>query len=421
MGFHMKQSALLLAAAMALLGNAMAVTNDSLDDLIDDRVLSSGNSTASQQEAHCTDLPANPSALERAILEACVARPNHAAAPGRTTSRSFPLRQMESGDLERTDLGGLSAALSAPPGMQLMVSPDDLSFFMARAETDPAHLDINNINSLQIRQALAEIIIANAIIYFDGGYSIVSADVGQTENSIDITLSTEVQARLVVADGDGVSGTPAIPTVTPVGAVVADPLRIKATGIQASISLAGSGDDTRVIIDASAPNGIDINLSGSKIGTAPAVLNDDQSLAGGFFRSNATLTGPTSTFMEFGADSRLEIAPGMTLTSTITKPNANTPLVTLNGRLGRVSLRDMSLIDSSSKARMHIGAYTIYNLEMDNMKIYFDREVIRIDTGNSIAALHSSIEQLRFGNPPPIGDMDMMVSAPNTQVLIWAH
>ncbi|MFN3587228.1 MAG: hypothetical protein ACK4UT_06975, partial [Moraxellaceae bacterium] len=179
--------------------------------------------------------------------------------------------------------------------------------------------------------------------------------------------------------------------------------------------------DTRVIIDTAAPRGISIDMSGTRVGTAPAVLNDDQSSVGGFFNSRATLTGPTTNFLEFGPDSRLEIAPGMTLTSVITKPIANKPLVTLNGRVGRLALRDISLIDNNSGGRVHIGAYTVYNLEMDNMKIYFESDVIRADTGNSINSLHSSIEQLRFGNPPPIGDLDMVVSAPNTQVRIWAH
>ncbi|MFN3586575.1 MAG: hypothetical protein ACK4UT_03640, partial [Moraxellaceae bacterium] len=257
----MKQSALLLAVALAVQGVAMAVTNDSLDDLIDERVLADSApapDASAGGAANCPSLPPNASALDRAIQEACARRPNHAPTPGRTTSRSFPLRQMESDDLQRTGLGGLSAALAEPSPLNLALSAEDLGFFMDRAETDPAHRDINNINSLLIRAALNEIIIANAIIYFDGGYAIVSADVDQTRDRIDITLSTEVQAKLVVADGDGVSGTPAIPTVTPVGAVVADPLRIKAENLQASITLADRGDDTRVIIDTAAPRGISI-------------------------------------------------------------------------------------------------------------------------------------------------------------------
>lgn len=351
----------------------------------------------------------------------------------RTTFRSFPMSPIEAADLADVSL------IDALTG--LIVTTRDSAI---RMDIDPARFgDLLTLaderiggdnNALQINSLAFQQELMNNIIPFAGGniiwttdgtyYSVATATPSFIEdNGIGLSFSTQARVRAAIVDSDGWISS-ANPETPQAGALVIDPLSLSTGTINASLwAIDDASGNTSVRALLTTTDDLMIDLSNTSLGVASATRAGD-----------TWIIGRANTFMSFGNDSRLTITLDSPIETILANPDSatNTPLVRINGSIGRLSLSNISLLDGSSKHGIHVGRYTINNLVMANTSIYFENDAIRVDLGKGAENMHMAIERIIIGGtlqdfanrtlPPAIGDAELYITTPdNMQITLRAH
>lgn len=308
---------------------------------------------------------------------------------GRSTFRSFHLAQMDSGTLDSIGLEGLRGI-----NRDLVPRPQVSASELFGRLLDPSPRQINEVASIVLDRATIQTGILNTVLRFgDDGSSYVKADVSTQPGGLDMVIDTDVVATVYLVDSDGLSNTSkAGQGYDPAGALVAGPLRVSTTGL--TVALRGDSASSRLTSYVSAPNGISVDLSGTRLGAADAV-------------ADGSAIGQSTPFLYL--DGMLQIEPGMTLRAEINAPDANTPLLTLNGRIGDLMISNIRLVDNNSGGEISIGRLGISGINLVNTRVFFDNDVIILDMGSGLTNLGMSIERLALGSTGAgfLGDLYM--------------
>lgn len=220
------------------------------------------------------------------------------------------------------------------------------------------------------------------------GYSVVSSSTTVEGNSLAISLSSETHTSIYIVDRDGLPGT----NYDAAGALSIQHLSILVPRLNLTLQgVRTSGSDDLFRINAVSPQPIYVDLSNTRIGAADAAADGSR-------------IGTPTDFLTFGPQSILTIGAGTTVNALIGKPDGlQTPFITMNGRIGDIGLQDISLLDNNSGGRIHIGKLGLYNLQLENARIFLDNQKVVVDTGNSFSNMSIAIERVYFGSEPSRG------------------
>lgn len=318
-------------------------------------------------------------ALEGALANKGNLQPADDTDAVRSTFRSFRLSQLGTGDLDSIGLGGLRPISNPDQRPRIEVSTDDL---FGRV-LNPSVRDINDNSSIILKRAGFEGLIANTILFLENdGYARIAVDVKRADGGMDLVVSTEVRATIGIVDDDGLSNTPlAGRGFDPAGALVVGPFKVNAENLQ--IGLRGVPNGDRIVSTVYAPNGITVDMTGTKLGVADAIAGTNS-------------FGTSTTF--FAIDGILRIAPGMTLRAELAAPDANNALITLNSNIGDISLSGLRLIDNNSGGEVSIGQVGVSGINLVNTRVLFENDTIVLETGTGLTNVGVSLERIAFGS-----------------------
>jgi hypothetical protein len=433
----------LLLSGMGLLSSAMAVTSSAdarprpedfasysqfLQALFDyQHQQNAANSSFSSAPATTTDNSSTES------LDDAVAKANAGENPGyvdnsahpRSTFKSFTLSQLPSQDMSQT---AVDQALGIFGEHTLKQAPTTVARLREGNELNltpdvPLRLisDAYDISMLEVGEQSNTF--SADIILPEGQGRATATSRKNADGSIDITLDSSVRTNLYIVDRDGMPGT----AFSHAGAVALRSLALDIKGLNAHISGArttGSNNNDLLVVRTTTPNAIHIDFSGTRIGVADARYD------GGTLRLSSSTIGPVNYFMRFGNDAVLTIAPGLDLTTVISRPDGmNKPLITLNGFLGDINLSNISLMEdgtdqSAGTPTLTIGKLGLTNLSMNNMHIYLVDRSIVLDAGGGMRNVGMSLERVSMGTNPNIMVGDFYVqnmNIVNSRITIAAH
>lgn len=221
-------------------------------------------------------------------------------------------------------------------------------------------------------------------VSFGDGYSIVSAKVLVSGNGLSIGLSSETYTPVYIVDRDGLPGT----KWDGAGAITLDRMAILIPYVEANIqSVRTNAQDSSLLqIDALSLQPIYVDFSDTRVGVAPA-------------SRDGSWIGESTEFLRFGPESMLIISGGTRVRAVVSKPNGlSTPLLTLNGRIGDISVNDIRLLDQPSGGSIGFGRFAIQGLELADTKIYMNGRSVVINTGRGFSNVGVDIERFYLGN-----------------------
>lgn len=216
------------------------------------------------------------------------------------------------------------------------------------------------------------------------GYSIVDANVFLSgDNGVGINLSSTTYMQLWVVDRDGMPRT----DFDYAGAINLDQVGVIVPHLEVNIqgTRASNGEDL-MRIDAYSPQSILVDLRNTQISAADAVRDGSRIGAG-------------NSFLVFGPNSVLTVGAGTQLRVDISEPSGlAAPFVTLNGRVGDISLDDIKLLDHDGNGGIRIARLGLQGLNFVDSKIYLDDTRVVIDAGRGMKDIGLDIERFSFGN-----------------------
>lgn len=319
-------------------------------------------------------------------LEDAVAKAQSGWTPGytdtsRSTSKSFPLTPISSDDLNRVDSPDSISGLAALSNNTLdQLKPNrDVSNERNLASDERVRSDVRYATMLNVQLEAYDMLGGTIFLEDDSGYAVVDIETNKlTDGGLHLGLSAKLRARVAFVDKDGLPG-----SYPRAGAVVMDPLRLDIKNLGVDIHGMQRGNQRYIQVDSYLGGGLQVDLSRTRIGTA--------SWLGG------RRTGEMSPFLAIGEGGQLNIASGTMIRTTLTRPDAHTPFATVNGRIGDLSLSDISLIDNDDGGVIHIGKLSITGINLVDTKVYFDNGAIRLDTGRGLTNVGVRIERLALG------------------------
>lgn len=382
-----------------------------------DSLCRDADSTGKKKQASCdeqkADTPLDPTQAQAAddslaehddrpaqdSLEAAIDRARSGWTPGysdntRSNSRNFPLKPVSSEELENVSLIDLLSGFL--PGARGNASPAQTLAQGEAGNDETPQTDLAVTDSLlsgsiaQLpAQAFNEVrdLLFNGIVILDDGYALSwGGSYINPDNSLHLDINSRVRSKVSLVDRDGMPGT----SYDQAGALVFDRLNLDIIGLGVDVSAVnGSGlDHGKVVAGINLPNGLVIDLSNTRMGAAGATARSD----GGWD------IGEPVHFLHFGDNAKITLAKGAKIENVITAPTATTPLVTLNGNLGDISISDISLLDNNDGGSIHIGRYGLTGLNFVDAKIFINGDTVKIDTGTGLTNVGVSIERLALGS-----------------------
>lgn len=326
--------------------------------------------------------------------------------PGTTTPRGFPLEEISAADLSEAGVSGLLGlfenvrmgrlgSTAAPGGIFGGATGGSGAGGSGGSAIDPDGTLTATLENFLIDLSEIDYGFLASIISFGDGYSIVNAAVriNDSGNGLLLGLSSETYTPLYVVDRDGVPDT----KWAGAGAVVVDRMAILIPYLEADIqSVRNTTTDTSLLrIDAYSPQPIFVDFSETTISAASATRDGSQ-------------IGASAPVIQFGTNSLLTIEAGTRIRAVMSPPDGTrTPLVTLNGRVGNISLGDVRLVDNIGGGSIGVGRFTLSGIELIDTKIYMDERKIIIDSGRGFHDVNVGVERLWIGSDPEssvIGD-----------------
>lgn len=327
--------------------------------------------------------------LEETIARAGYERPlpgPEGEAPARSRFSDFPLAEIPSQDLSETGVEGL---LGLFDNVRLRLLTGGGAGGGAGGGSSGG-VSLGEDGTL--RATLDDYLIAldaftaslGGLITLRDGYALVDSSVAADGNGLRLTLSAQVRTGLYVVDRDGLpdSGYAAA------GAVGLDSLGITVPRLDINLQAIRSTTGDGVFqLDTASPQAIVVALANTRVGAADALADGSR-------------IGPTTDFLAFGPQSRLVIAPGTRVNALVGQPNGlRSPFLTLNGRVGDITVNDISLLDNNSGGAINIGTLALRNIVLADTRVYMDDNRLIVDAGRGLGNLGVEIERLYLGNP----------------------
>lgn len=311
-----------------------------------------------------------------------------------STPRGFPLQEISAADLSEAGVAGLLglfnnvrmqglAGNAAPGGIYGAATGGSSNGGSGGSVMNPDGTMSVNLDNFMIQISTLDLDQLAGTVSFGDGYSIVSATVRTEGNGLNVALSAQVYTPVYIVDRDGVPGT----SYSGAGAVVVDHMAILVPYVEANIQSVRttSNDSSLLNIDMYSPDAIFVNLADTSVGAAPA-------------SADGSWIGPSTSFLRFGSDSILSIAPGTRLRAAVSRPEGlNTAFVTLNGRIGDISLRSVRLVDNDSGGSIGFGRLGVSNIELVDAKVYMNDRSVVVDAGRSFNDVRIDVERFYIG------------------------
>lgn len=224
------------------------------------------------------------------------------------------------------------------------------------------------------------------LVSFGNGYGIISADVSlRPDGGLHMDLTSEIYTSLAAVDRDGLPRTEwagAGALTLDRMAVLIPYLSIDIQGISADFSR----DHSVLRLDVYSPGEIYVDFAGSRLGVAAATRD-------------GSWIGPSTTFLQFGPASRLTVASGTRVRTQLSQPDGlYRPLLTLNGRIGDLTLDDIRLIDNKGGGQLRIGHIGVYGLDLIDTRIYVEKNRITVDLGRGMENVGFDLERIWLGS-----------------------
>lgn len=342
-----------------------------------------------------------PQAIATENLDEAIEKASQGANPGyvdsshtRSTSSSFPLKSLSLNDMGTLTVDGLLGLFSE---LTLNFGSGSDNSTSRMRPGSPLNLDPNNTaidspldQALNSILASADEIFGGIVILPNGSGTITVGRPTATRDLLSFSLSSDIRTGIYIVDRDGMPGT----SYSNAGAVVIDSVGINITDLAINMQRVNTPGTNGFGINMSTPNAINVDLSGTQIGAADAVRDGSR-------------IGTSTNFLRFGQDSVLRIAPGMSMETTVSRPNGlNSPFVTLNGNIDSISLNSLSLMDTNSGGAIGIGRFGISGLNFRNTMIYINDKSLVVDTGTGMNNINLSLERISIGDSSKsVGDV----------------
>lgn len=329
----------------------------------------------------------------------------------RSTFSSFPLNPITAQDLSKTGVSGLLGFFNS-----LVLQSQTSTAAETQSNNNngsPTNIDpriSNDINSLLYTQIVGETLAmgGNLVLRDGSGHVDVTGKIVGT--GLQLELSSHVRTGLYIVDRDGYPGS----YFDKAGAVVVNSMGIDIPNMLVNIQGVNNTGNNADLIKAQlySSAAITVDLSGTTIGAADAVRDGSK-------------IGIATDFIRFGPDSVMTIAPGMSMNTTLSRPNGTTtPFITLNGNIGTISLKDISLMDNGASV-FNIGMLSVTGIQLVNAQVFIDGQKIIVDAGTGIKNASISLERLSFGdtlNATLLGDLYVNhINVVNTRMTVEAH
>ena len=145
-------------------------------------------------------------------------------------------------------------------------------------------------------------------------------------------------------------------------------------------------DNSLLSIDAYSPGEITVEVANSLIGVAPASVD-------------GSYIGPSTPFLQFGPDGIISVGAGTRVNVVLAQPDGlRTAFVTLNGRVGDISVRDLRLLDTVGGGDLRIGRINIRNLDLVDTRIFLEDKSVTVDLGRGLDNVSIDMERVYLGS-----------------------
>lgn len=307
----------------------------------------------------------------------------------RTSFNTFPLNPISSLDLEGVTAGDLLGVFNQLIYKnQTSNSADDQLASNNRPANDSSQKLYNDITSELYADIFAAVEAFGGLLSLDNITGKVDLDLDIINGGLKVTLNADVRLGLHIVDRDGIPGT----AFSPAGAIDLDSMGLKISNLSAELKASSSASSNIIEIKAYTPDAIIVDLSNTKIGVADALADGSN-------------IGSVTPVFSFGPNSLITIGPGVSLTTLLTPPDGlRSPLLTINGVVGTISLTDLSLIDQGASV-FHIGKVRFDGLKLVNTKVYFDGPKMTLDLGTGITDASLAIERVSIGYDPQLASI----------------
>lgn len=336
-------------------------------------------------------------------LEETISRNSSSYSPGMgpagaypdLTPRGFPLQEISAADLSESGISGLLGLFdnvrmnnlggaAAPGGIFGAAIGGSGAGGSGASGIDPDGTLFASLDNIIIQLSTLDLDQLADTVIFGDGYSIVSASVRIAGDGLSIGLSSETYTSLAIVDSDGLPGT----RWAGAGALTVDRIAVLVPYVEANIRTVrtSSSDYSLLQLDAYSPGPIYVDFSDSAIGVAPAT-------------PDGRWIGDSTAFLRFGPDSMLTIGAGTRVRAVVSKPEGlTTPFVTLNGRIGDISVNDVRMVDAVAGGSIGFGNMRLGGLDLVDARVYMHDRSVVIDTGRSLSDISVDIERLYLGN-----------------------
>lgn len=307
------------------------------------------------------------------------------SASARSTFRSFPLNPIAAQDMSQMGVAGLLGLFnSLVLQSQTNASANQQINSITTPSTNIDPTVSNDLYSLLFTQIIDETLAMGGNIVLRDGRADTDLSATIVGNGLQLQVSSDVRTGFYIVDRDGHPEN----GFAGAGALVVNSLGINVDNLLVNIQGVNrnSANPDLLGIQVNSPNAITIDLSGTTIGVADALRDGSQ-------------IGTPTNFLSFGPNSVLTIAPGMSLHTALTRPNGTTtPLLTLNGNIGSISLRDISILDNDDGGALRIGRLGIDGIQLVNTQIFIDGQKIIIDAGTGIRNASLILDRVAIGD-----------------------
>lgn len=246
-----------------------------------------------------------------------------------------------------------------------------------------------------VRLSLDDVILAldklnvelfSTLVNFGDGYAIIDTTTSiNASGGLHLGLSAEVYTALNIVDRDGMPGTEwdGAGAITMDRMVILIPyMDIDIQGVSADFER----DNSLLTIDAYSPGEITVLLANSMIGAAAASVD-------------GSYIGPSTPFLQFGPAGSIIIDPGTRINIALSQPDGlRTAFVTLNGRIGDISIRDIRLLDTVGGGDLRIGSFNIHNIDLVDTRIFVENKTVTVDVGRGLENVGFDIERVFLGS-----------------------